>query len=285
MSFFIICLVILLIAIGVSSSGKKEKIKSYKESTITNLALEKIVYAEKRKYLEGRLNKVDTTVNSIYTYIESLFVELGLPVYIWYDQHKKQEHMEWEKSESDKFERNREEYELRLYKLTAEATQKRKNALKIIANYTEEEKKNAHDIFIASCREYTHYTSAIWSECEKVTPACPPLPSEPPAQLNARNKVLLDRLKNNFKAQNLYNELLQQFVRREMAARGFQMSRDGIHESEWQEAEKAAKQLEEDKKKYPWIYGEMPKSENQFDELPLANGIVRLSEPPAKRKK
>lgn len=285
MSFLIICIVILLFIVGLSSSDKKEKVKSYKESTITNLALEKILYAEKRKYLEGRLNKVDTAVDSIYTYIESLFVELGLPVYIfWADQYKKQEHMEWEKSESDEFERNREEYELRLYKLTAEATQKRKNALKIIANYTEEEKKNAHNIFIASCREYTHYTSAIWSECEKVAPACPPLPTEPPAQLYARNKVLLDRLNNNYKAQNLYNELLQQFVRKELATRGFQMSRDGIHESEWQEAEKAIKQLEEDKKKYPWLYGEMPKSENQFDELPLANGIVKLSEPPAKRK-
>lgn len=106
---------------------------------------------------------------------------------------------------------------------------------------------------------------------------CPPLPNTPPPELYTKNRTIRQRIYElevegietetfkrysgrfkvgmcNQKADYFYSELLHMLTVRDLKSRGYSPSPDGIHESEWQEREKRQKEIEEEKKKYPWLY-------------------------------
>ena len=134
---------------------------------------------------------------------------------------------------------------------------------------------------------YSVVNSKLYTEDENLVPSfiaafgtdCPPLPNTPPKELYSVNRTLKERLYNpvpknldmfapieypypcpdfgkpNEVSHYLYcTNLVNELTRREMSQRGYKLSPDGVHESEWQEAEKRHQMTEEDKKKYPWLF-------------------------------
>lgn len=51
----------------------------------------------------------------------------------------------------------------------------------------------------------------------------------------------------------MYFDFIQLLTQKRLKEKGFVPSPDGVHESQWQEAEKSTKRFNEEKEKYPWL--------------------------------
>ena len=66
--------------------------------------------------------------------------------------------------------------------------------------------------------------------------------------------IFIDKLAFTDGWRKYYENLATLLTRRSLREKGFNLSRDGVHDSEWQEREKQQKKLQELREKYPWNY-------------------------------
>ena len=103
----------------------------------------------------------------------------------------------------------------------------------------------------------------------------PMLPDSPPRLLFNENRTLLQRIREqqvegsayfdysnwlglsemvNLKADNHMWDLIRLLTKRDLAEKGYALSQDGLHESEWQEFEKKLASIDKNMEQYPWLF-------------------------------
>lgn len=103
----------------------------------------------------------------------------------------------------------------------------------------------------------------------------PMLPESPPRLLFNENRTLLQRIREqqvegsayfdysnwlglskmvNLEADNHLHNLIQLLTKRDLAEKGYALSPDGLHESEWQEFEKKLASIDKKMEQYPWLF-------------------------------
>lgn len=103
----------------------------------------------------------------------------------------------------------------------------------------------------------------------------PMLPDSPPRLLFNENRTLLQRMRVqqvegsayfdysnrsglskmvNLKACNHMWNLILLLTKRDLAEKGYVLSQDGLHESEWQEFEKKLALIDQNMEQYPWLF-------------------------------
>ena len=151
-----------------------------------------------------------------------------------------------------------------------------------ISNLSDDEIARRHDLYMnVAPRIKDYYTRATGLDgikpyfLEAFGSDYPILPdSRPPALFN-KNRTLLQRIYEqkvqgsayfdysnsvtlsdmvNLTADNHLHNLIQLLTKRDLAEKGYALSPDGLHESEWQEFEKKLASIDKKMEQYPWLF-------------------------------
>lgn len=225
MTALLIAIIIALVitAYQVTNAKANENIK--KKLTRTNVELQKQVTQEWWEKLAPELDIVISDP-SVYHYIDTLYDKYGMPkyYYMFLPPEGVMALYEKDKLRSDEDERRKES--VRLYEYDC-AVRKKQNTVDL-AYYLE-----VKDISVLYTRNRT-VRQRIYENSLR------------PDKFGYRT--------TNSLAKHYLEWLIYELTQKTMSEKGFAMSRDGIHESEWQEHEKEMQRFKENKEKYPWKF-------------------------------
>ncbi len=219
-----IIMALVITAYQVTSTKANEGIK--KKATRTNVELQKQVTQEWWDKLAPELDIVIQDA-SVYHYIDTLYDKYGMPKYYYMSLPPEGVMALYEKDKlkSDEYEREKES--MRLYKYDCAVCKKENTA--------------GLEYYLA-----VKDISVLYSRNRTVRQRIYENLLEPDTFKGYRTTNLL--------AKQYLEWLVYELTQKTMSEKGFAMSRDGIHESEWQEHEKKMRQFKKNKEKYPWKF-------------------------------
>ena len=225
MTALLIAIIIALVITAYQVTNAKANENIMKKATRTNVELQKQVTQEWWDKLAPELDIVIQDA-SVYHYIDTLYDKYGMPKYYYMSLPPEGVIALYEKNKLRCDEDERRDESIRLYKYDCAVCKKQNTAdLKYYLA--------VKDISVLYTRNRTVRQRIYENSLE-------------PDTLGYRT--------TNSLAKQYLEWLIYELTQKTMYEKGFAMSRDGIHESEWQEHEKKMQQFKENKEKYPWKF-------------------------------
>ena len=208
--FLIVALIVLVISFSQSVNNGYAN-DQYRQSTITNVKLERQLKDEWREKIDKKIDELNPPVGEMFTTLISLYKYYDVPLY-------------------------------GLVIGSIADAEKRLEETKVKAK--EDETYAAKNLYCFDEFGFAVHDLSfpvVIYEYEK----------DPPSTLL---HIFISKLAFNDGWRKYYDDLATLLTRRSLKAKGFNLSRDGVHDSEWQEREKQQKKLQELRDKYPWNY-------------------------------
>ncbi len=253
MTLALIVLIIFLFAWIFDSAKRNKKEEEEKKRTITNVALEKQIRLEWVKKIDEDLKSAKTDLNP-FDFLLSLYEKYNMPVYRGFGPTNEELRKDFLKEEKHfdidyKFHLSTAEYERK--KISKEHPEL-KSEVPYIFCY-EGKNTNAMEISYCFVGEYAPFAPKYHTEKDNLLYEADGGRYDYLSVVVPYDGTLYNRVRGNYYSRVKYIDLIELLTKKSLYERGFVPSPDGIHESAWQEREKANKAYDERKKKYPWL--------------------------------
>lgn len=249
MTLLLIVTIVFLIVWWKDSSDKKAKAEQYRQSTITNVELEREIEIEWLSIIDEKLKNYNGEYDA-FEYLLTLFDEYEVPKIRWDDP---EDFVEKKRDSAKKqFAELKKSFDLRkiegfgvsphitvIYADAASDSYPLVQRLQYIENppiYDSQEKYKIKYIEYEDVKKKNHKWFTFRYIEIKAT------------GLTAYNYIIASDA-----AFYMYSRLISLLTRKTLKSKGFHPSPDGKHESKWQEAEKTHNRLLEEDTKYPWL--------------------------------
>ena len=208
--FLIVALIVLVISFSQSVNNSYAN-EQYRQSTITNVKLERQLKDEWREKIDKKIDELNPPAGEMFATLISLYNYYDVPLYGLVIG-------------------NIADAEKQLEETKVKAKEDETYAAKNLYSF-DEFGFAVHDLsFPAVVYDYG---------------------KDPPSTLL---HIFISKFAFNDGWRKYYENLATLLTQRSLKAKGFNLSRDGVHDSDWQEREKQQKKLQELRDKYPWNY-------------------------------